>query len=157
ADVRTTQAEVMNFKGLIYPVTDVAITDKAWNTVQKIISTQLLEFDFVEGKFNPDKESDAEEIRSILSELHLRSRIWFMENKTDKLTIKEVVSLVSFIGGREIYDLDRELSSDWTTKYELQSEYKASKLVTKKELAIIFDTYLSPFNVKVNMTGYFLK
>lgn len=157
ADVRTTQGEVMNFKGLIYPVKDVEISDKAWNSIQRIISTQLLKFDFVLGKFNPDDEVVAEDIRSILSELHPRSRIWFIENKTDKLTVKQVVSLVSFIGGREIFDLDRELSSDWKTKYELKSEYKESNFITKKELAVILDQYLSPFNIKVNMTGYFLR
>jgi len=157
ADVRTTQGEVMNFKSLIYPVTDIAITDKAWNTIQRIIGTQLLKFDFVEGKFSPDEKVLAEDIRSILSELYPRSRIWFVENKADSLNIKQTISLVSFIGGREEFDLDRELSADWKTKYELQSEYKESNLITKKELAIIFDNYLSPFNVKVNMAGYFLR
>jgi hypothetical protein len=157
ADVRVTQSEVMNFKGLIYPVKDVATTDKAWGVIQRIICTQLLKFDFVTGKFNPNAEVLAEDIRGILSELHPRSRIWFIENKADRLTIKQVISLVSFIGGREEFDLDRELSSSWKSGYELQSEYQESKVVTKKELAIIFDNYLSPFNIKVNMTGYFLR
>ncbi len=157
ADVRVTQAEVMNFKGLIYPVTDVAVSDKSWNTIQRIITTQLLKFDFVKGKFRPEENVLGEEIRVILSELHPRSRIWFVENKVDQLTIKQSISLISFISGREEFDIDRELSVDWKTKYELKSEYKDSNLITRKELAFLFDTYLSPFNIKVNMMGYFLK
>lgn len=157
AGVRLTQGEIINFKGIIYPVRDIDINDKAWYTIQKTISTQLLKFDFLTGKFNPNGEVFAEDIRPILSEVHPRSRIWFIENKIEKLTIQQVISLISFIGGKEIFDIDRELAADWQTRYDLKSEFKESNFITRKELAILFETYLSPFNVKVNMAGYFLR
>lgn len=157
AEVRLTQNEVINFKGLIYPVKDVDKADKAWNTIQRIIATQLLKFDFVTGEFNPDGDVLGEDIRAILSEIHPRSRIWFTESKPEKLNIKQVISLISFIGGREVFDLEREISADWKNKHAFNSDYTDAYLITRKELAVLFDNYLAPFNIKVNMAGYFLR
>lgn len=157
ANVRTTQNEVFVYKGLLYPVLDVNTTEYAWAAVQKIIATDMMKHDFVKGKFNPDEHVKPEDIKTILSELHPRSRIWFIENPIQELTLKDAVSLISFITGREIYDMNRELNSNWKMKYELESDFKPDNYVTKKEMTIIFDTYLNPYSIGVNMQGIFIK
>jgi hypothetical protein len=157
ANVRVTQGEVFNYKSLIYPVTDINTNEYAWNAVQKIIATDVMKHDFAKGKFNPEDHVKPEDIKAILSELYPRSRIWFLENPIKELTLKDAISLISFITGREIYDMNRELSSNWKMKYELNSDFKQENYVTKKEMTIIFDTYLNPYSIGVNMQGIFIK
>jgi hypothetical protein len=157
ANVRLTQGEVFNYKSLIYPVTDINTSEYAWNAVQKIIATDVMKHDFAKGKFYPEDHVKPEDIKAILSELYPRSRIWFLENPIKELTLKDAISLISFITGREIYDMNRELSSNWKMKYELESDFKQENYVTKKEMTIIFDTYLNPYSIGVNMQGIFIK
>lgn len=157
ANVRLTQGEIFNYKGLIYPVKDINTNEYAWNAVQKIIATDVMKHDFAKGKFNPEEHVKPEDIKAILSELYPRSRIWFIENPIKELTLKDAISLISFITGREIYDMNRELSTNWKLKYELESDFKQENYVTKKEMTIIFDTYLNPYSIGVNMQGIFIK
>lgn len=157
ANVRLTQGEVINFKNIIYPVTDIPMDDYAWYPVQKIITSEILKMDFSTGKFNPEEKVLANEIKGILSTLHPRSRIWFIENKVDELKLADAISLLSFISGKEIYVIERELQANWNDKYKLASEYQLDKFITKKEFAIILDIYLNPFSIGVDMAGDFIR
>ena len=156
ANVRMIQGEVILYKSFLYPLTDIDSADVAWNSVQRIISTQLLSFDFVNGKFKPDEQVKASDIKTILSEIHPRSRIWFIENPGDDLSIEKAISLLSFITGREKFDLEREISSMWKDRYKFSSAYDPQHLLTKKELAVLLDVHLKPFSIRVNMAGYFI-
>lgn len=157
ATVRIIQGEIFNFKGLLYPVMDVDTSDKAWRSVQRIIATELLKFDFVKGEFKPNDNVYLEDLRTLLSQVHPRARIWFIENKAEKFTIKQTISLISFIGGKEVFDLERELSVAWKDKYAFDSDFKEDNLISRKEFAVLFDNYLALFNVRVNMAGYIVK
>lgn len=157
ANVRLTQGEVINYKNILYPVTDIARDDYAWHPIQKIISSEILKLDFSTGKFNPEEKIKAEDIKGILSRLHPRSRIWFIENNVEVLKVADAISLLSFISGKEIYAIERELKANWTEKYKLSSEYLQDKLITKKEFAILTDVYLNPFSIGVDMSGNFIR
>src|SRR5690606_32742770 len=92
ANIRLTQGEIINFKNVLYPVLDVDPQSYSWIPIQKMIASQILKHDFITGKFHPDSIVLKEDLREILSELHPRSRIWFLENTGfSKLSIKEAV------------------------------------------------------------------
>jgi hypothetical protein len=156
ANIRLTQNEMFTFKNILYPVTDISMKSYSWSPIQKIIATELLSLDFKTGKFNPHEHIKADDIKSILSVLYPRSRIWFIENKADVLSINETISLISFIGGKEIYVIERELQNNWKNKYQFKSDYQQEALITKEELAVLLDEYLSPYNVRVDITGKFI-
>ncbi|ADY53452.1 hypothetical protein Pedsa_2913 [Pseudopedobacter saltans DSM 12145] len=158
ANVRMIQGEVFTYKSFIYPVVDIPENDFAFFPVQRIIGSQILRHDFVTGKFNPEGLVNKNDIKDILSELHPRSRIWFIENPSvSDLTLKETISLISFIGGKESYSIEDELKRSWKDKFKLNSDYSLDKFITKKEYAILMDLYLAPFSVRVNMEGLFIK
>ncbi|WP_353140284.1 FAD-dependent oxidoreductase, partial [Pseudopedobacter sp.] len=158
ANVRMVQGEVFTFKSLIYPVTDVPEDDFAFSSVQRIIGSQILTHDFVSGRFNPEGIVNKNDIKDILSELHPRSRIWFIENpKVSDLSVKDAVSLISFIGGKEIYSIEDELKRSWKEKFKLQSDFLPDKMITRKEMAILMNQYLAPFSIRVDMQGLFIK
>ena len=144
-------------KSFLYPVLDVKTTDLSWTAIQKIIASGILRLDFEKGLFNPDESVKALAIKAVMSGLYPRSRIWFIENKVDELTIENTISLMSFISGRDPISIQQELALNWKNKYEFSSDFSEPKLISKKEFAVIADAYITPFNIRIDFNGYFLR
>ena len=157
ANIRITQGEMFTYKSFLYPVLDIKTTDKAWYPVQKIIASGVLKFDFEKGLFNNDELVSGNDIKAVLADLYPRSRIWFIENKVETISVNNVISLFSFVTGRDAITIKQEFEADWKSKYEFLSIYQADKNITKLEFAILMDNYMAPFNVNVDFNGYFLR
>lgn len=157
ASVRLTQGEMFTYKSFLYPVVDIKTTDLSWTAIQKIIASGILKLDFEKGLFNPDENVEANAIKAVMSELYPRSRIWFIENKLGELTIENTISLMSFVSGRDPITIKQELEIDWKNKYEFTSDFSKPKLISKKEFAVLADTYITPFNIRIDFNGYFLR
>ncbi len=157
ANIRIIQAEVFTYKGQILPVKDVLVTDSAYVPIQKIIGCGILKLDFNTGNFKPDSLVMFGEIKTELSDLFPRSRIWFIENKTAKTNIENIVSLISFITGRETIEITREITENWKDKYLFKSAFASEKLMSRKEFAVIISEYLNPFTVRVDFNGLSLR
>ncbi len=157
ANIRLTQGEMFTYKSFLYAVLDVRETDFAWHPIQKTIASGLLMLNFNTGFFNPDALVKATDVKGVLAELYPRSRIWFIENKVDQLSVGNIISLLSFISGRDPISIKQEIETDWFNKYQLASVFSEDKIVTKKEFACLLDNYITPFNVNVDFNGYFLR
>lgn len=158
ASMRLTQGEMFTYKSFLYPVLDIKTDDYAWYPIQKVIASGLLKLDFEKGLFNPEEAVKAEDMKAILSELYPRSRIWFIENKTvNIMTTKDIVSAISFTTGRDAISVKQELEADWTNKYKFSSAFAEDKIINKREMAVLLDAYLSPFNINVDFSGNFLR
>jgi hypothetical protein len=157
ANIRITQGEMFTYKSFLYPVLDIKTTDYAWYPVQKIIASGVLKFDFKTGFFNGNEFVRTNDIKAVLTDLYPRSRIWFIENKVDVITVENLVSLISFVSGRDPIGIKQEFEADWKTKYNFNSNYQSNKNISKLEFAILVDGYLAPFNVNVDFNGYFLR
>ncbi|MFC5285343.1 FAD-dependent oxidoreductase [Pedobacter alpinus] len=157
ANIRLTQGEMFTYKSFLYAVQDIQKSDFAWTPVQKIIASGILLLDFKTGFFNPTEIVNTKDIKGVLAELYPRSRIWFIENKTEQLSVAQLVSLISFITGRDPISIQQEIEADWVNKYQFTSTYSQEKNISKIELACLFDNYITPFNVNVDFNGYFLR
>lgn len=157
ANIRITQGEMFTYKSFLFPVLDVKITDKAWYPVQKIIASGLLKFDFETGLFNNNEQVNSADIKTVLIDLYPRSRIWFIENKVETLTVSNLISMISFVTGRDPIAIQQEFVADWKNKYEFSSAYQIDHQITKLEFAVLMDNYMAPFNINVDFNGYFLR
>ena len=157
ANIRITQGEMFTYKSFLFPVLDVKITDKAWYPVQKIIASGLLKFDFETGLFNNNEQVNSADIKTVLIDLYPRSRIWFIENKLETLTVSNLISMISFVTGRDPIAIQQEFVADWKNKYEFSSAYQIDHQITKLEFAVLMDNYMAPFNINVDFNGYFLR
>ena len=157
ANIRITQGEMFTYKSFLFPVLDVKITDKAWYPVQKIIASGLLKFDFETGLFNNNEQVNSADIKTVLIDLYPRSRIWFIENKLETLTVSNLISMISFVTGRDPIAIQQEFVTDWKNKYEFSSAYQIDHQITKLEFAVLMDNYMAPFNINVDFNGYFLR
>lgn len=158
ASIRITQNEMIDYKSFLFPVLDVKGDDVAWYPVQKIIASGVLHLDFSTGKFNPDSAVLAKDISAIMAQLYPRSRIWFIENKDVKqLSVGNVISLISFISGRDPISLQQEVEERWKGFYNFDSGFDRDKLINKRELACLLDTSISPYTVNVDFAGFDLR
>ncbi len=157
ANIRLTQGEMITYKSFLYPVLDVRTDEYAWYAIQKVIASGMLKLDFNTGMFHADSLVLASEMKTILSELYPRSRIWFIENKVEHLSVNNLVSLLSFISGRDPISIMQEVENDWSKKYKFATVFSHDKMTTKREAACLLDNYIAPFNVNVNFSGYDLR
>lgn len=158
ASIRITQNEMIDYKSFLFPVLDVKGDDVAWYPIQKIIASGVLNFDFSTGKFNPDSAVLASDIKGILAQLYPRSRIWFIENKeVNQLSVGNVISLISFVSGRDPISLQQEIEDRWKAYYNFESGFDNEKLINKRELACLLDTSISPYTVNVDFAGFDLR
>jgi hypothetical protein len=157
ANIRMTQGEMFTHKSFLYPLMDIAIMDASWVAIQKIIAAGILKFDYEKGKFNPNGNVSATEVKTILSELYPRSRIWFIENKIDQFTLAQTISLMSFISGKDPITMQQEAVSDWKTKYKFVTNFVETDLINREEFTVLVDAYLAPFSIRVDFGGNFLR
>ncbi len=157
ANIRLTQGEMFTYKSFLYPVKDVAVTDSAFYPIQKIIASGILKFDFKTALFNVKNPVKVSDFKDVMSTLYARSKIWFLENKDSDMTVKNTISLFSFISGRDPISIQQEIEKDWKEKYGFDSGYSESHIINKKEFAVLMDKYITPFNINVDFNGYYIK
>lgn len=158
ASIRITQSEMIDYKSFLFPVLDIKEDDIAWYPIQKIIASGVLHLNFKTGKFDPDSTVFAPDIKKIMAQLYPRSRIWFIENKDIKqLSVGNVISLLSFISGRDPISIQEEIEARWKTQYNFESGFDKGKLINKREFACLLDTSISPYNVNVDFAGFDLR
>ncbi len=153
-NVRMIQSELMSFGSQLMRFDDVAEKDTNAMPIQSIALTGILKGRVVSGKFNfmPDSNISSDEIMIPVKEYSSRSQIWFLDNKSDKLSLKETLSLIKFIASRG-KELDGEVAKGWSASLKLSGKFDPARPVTRREFAVLFNAFVRPFNVSVDLTG----
>jgi len=152
--VRAIQAELFLYKSWLIPFTDIKYVDSNFAAIQRIGVTGLLKGKAIQGKFlfQPDSLVSAEDVRLPMKEYYSRSQIWFADNKVDKFTLGDLLSLIKFNASRG-EELNSEVEKAWKKSFKFSGEYDPKHLITRREFAVLADTYLKPFNVRVDIRG----
>lgn len=153
-NVRMIQSELMSFGSQLMRFDDVAEKDTNAMAIQNIALTGILKGRAVSGKFHfmPDSSISTDEIMIPVKEYSSRSQIWFLDNKSEKLSLKETLSLIKFIASRG-NELDREVTKGWSTSLKLPGKFDPARPVTRLEFAVLFNAFVRPFNVSVDLAG----
>ncbi|MHC0443208.1 FAD-dependent oxidoreductase [Flavobacterium sp. 3-210] len=137
--VRSVQQSLLDQKAYIMPIFDVKPTDEAFQTIQKISATGILK---TKGEsyqwanrtwFYPEATITIQEFTEGLNQFDKKNKI--IKNQ-DKLTEEKAVEILIKAGG--------------TFK---NKENYSSKIITKKELAILIDESLHPFSKEIDFSG----
>jgi hypothetical protein len=158
--VRTIQGEILDYKGYLVPITDIAQKDPHWRAVQQVCVTGLLKGvqktngDKVEILFEPDDIVRTEEIKPFLLELYTRAFLWFNKEKPgDKFTVGNLLSLISDYTLTDPKTLQLHLQKAWTPQFKLTSTFDLNRPVTRIEFAVLTNKYLNPFAKTVDLSG----
>ncbi len=157
--VRCVQQALLDAGGYLMPYLDLPKTDVHFKAVQRIGATGILKG---EGKnvgwsnetwFNADKNVNVAELKKDLKDFE-PAFTWKISS--DELSVKEATDLVCSLAGfyKIRKNIPERIISDWG-KMKL-SNYNAERKITRKELAVLLDTYIQPFQLKdVDMKGNF--
>jgi len=53
-------------------------------------------------------------------------------------------------------ELRRAIEKDWKTEFGFKNNYDAKRPISRYELAVLMDTYLKPFSVRIDLDGNLL-
>ena len=157
--VRKVQQALLDAGGYLMPYMDLPKSDVHFKAVQHIGVTGILKG---EGKnvgwsnetwFNADKNVNVDELKKDLKDFESAFN-WKNENK--ELAMNEAIDLINSLA--VFYKIKKvkpkKIVSNWQ-KMQL-SDYNAERKITRKELAVLLDTYIKPFELKdVDMKGNF--
>lgn len=152
-NVRMIQGELIRYNGRLIPIQDVAWSDSNFIAIQHIAATGILKP--ANTKFNPEGTVSSEELRLPLMEYYSRSQIWFADHKVEKMTVDDAISLIMFTATRG-NELRKEIEQGWKTSFKFTSSFDPKRPVTRRELAVLIDNFLQPFNVRVDFQGNLL-
>ncbi len=157
-NIRTLQGELLAYHGQLIPFQDIEIQDVHFAEIQRIGAVGILKGEVLQKDettffhFNPMDSVSSKEIEPIFLNLYTRSQIWFSDKEIEILTLADLLSLIKFtaLKGDE---LDADMKKGWKQRFHFTSEFDPAKTVTRRQLAVLIDYYLKPFNIKVDNQG----
>lgn len=155
-NVRIVQNELLTYKSLIGWYADIAPADQHKVAIQHLSVTGLLKPVMRENLpyFMPDSIVRSDEVRPVLSEIYTRTFLWFNKTKPgEKFTVGNMLSLISEFTLADPENLKRRMTSDWKNRYNFSSDYDTEKPLTRREFAVLANTFLKPFDRRVDATG----
>jgi len=158
--VRTLQGELIAYNAALIPFQDVHLSDIHHAQIQRVGATGMLEGrilwvnDQKRFLFQPDSAVSSMEIEPIMKQLYTRSQIWFKDKQIQKLTLKDLLSLIKYIANRG-NELDAEIEKGWSKRFQFKGTYQPDAPLTRRTFSVLVDTYLQPFNVRVKQDGHF--
>lgn len=162
-NVRLIQAEILTYKGILMPFMDIKFTDPHFKSIQHIGATGLLKGIQIENGsaasvfFFPDSLVKTDEIKPIMNELFSRSFLWFNKYKpSENFTVEDLLSFISQINLNDVKTLQNITQNGWQKKHKLLSAFDLQKPLTRREFAVLIDTYLKPFDKNIDITGKFI-
>jgi len=159
-NVRVIQGEILDFKGMLYPYTDITPADRYFRSIQQITATGLLkEIQQQKGRtstvvFKPDSTVSTADIKPVLLETFTRAFIWFSKNKPgDLFTVGDMLSYISDYTLTEPKTLQLLLEHQWQETYKFKDKFDMARPITRYEFAVLANKYLNPFSTMVDLTG----
>ncbi|EOR93748.1 hypothetical protein ADIARSV_3088 [Arcticibacter svalbardensis MN12-7] len=153
-NIRLIQNELLTYRLRLISFDDVAASDSSSLAFQQLALTGIIKGKVKNGKFLlvPDSTVSSEEIRLPVKQYYSRSQIWFLDNKADKLSLDQVLSLIKFSAQRGA-ELNKEVEKGWKASLKLPGKFDLERPVTRREFCVLFNAYLKPFDVTVNPEG----
>lgn len=153
-NVRLIQSELMTYKSRLIEFADIAPLDSNAKAFQQLALTGIIKGQVKNNQMYlyPDSSVSTEDIRDPVKEYYSRSQIWFLDNKSDKITLKQLLSLIKFTAQRGA-ELDKEVEKGWKTSFKLPHSFDLNRAVTRREFTVLFNRYLRPFDVSIDMNG----
>jgi hypothetical protein len=121
---------------------------------QRILATGILnimELNYA-AYFLPQTVVDVKQIKEGFTAYYPKSHLWFQNHTAGNLNISDVLDLFRFTTNQG-EALNLQIASDWQPKLGLKTPFNIDRDITREEFAVIVDTYLDPFKVRVDIDG----
>lgn len=154
-NLKKIQGELIAYKLDLMPFADIKQTDSNWKAIQFVGVTGILKGDFSGDKllFSPEKLVSTSDIKQPLKDFYYKAQIWFDDYKNEKMTIGSSLEMISYVGNKDLETMKREIPKRWKTNYQFKTELNLDRQINRRELAVLLQDYMPPFNVNVDKIG----
>lgn len=155
SNLKKIQGELINYKLDLMPFADIKQPDTNWKAIQFVGVTGVLkaEIDEKSAKFAPDKLVTTEEIKQPIKDFYYKAQIWFDDYKNSKITIGSALDMISYVGNKSLETMKKEIQKKWKTNYQFKTDFDLERQINRRELAVLLQDYMPPFNVNVDDKG----
>lgn len=155
ANLKTIQGELLNYKLNLMPFEDIKQSDSNWKAIQMVGLKGVLKGEVQQEKvlFSPNKHVSASEIKQPLKDFFYKAQIWFDDHEDSTMTLSSTLDLICYVGNKSPENTKKEVEKKWKTTYRFASNFELTKLINRREFAVLLQDYLPPFNVNVDNKG----
>ena len=155
SNLKKIQGELIQYKLNLMPFADIQRTDSSWRAIQLVGLTGIIKGDFVDGKlmFSPDKLVSTADIKQPAKEFYYKAQIWFDDYKKAEMTIESTLDMIAYVGNKSLENTKKEVLKKWKTTYQFKSELDFKRQINRRELAVLLQDYMPPFNVNIDDKG----
>ena len=159
SNLKRIQGELIAFNTNLMPFTDIGTKDSNWKAIQMVGITGMLKAEEINGKllFNAEKLVSTADIREPMSAHFYKAQIWFDDHKSEVITIEDALSMICYVGNKAPESTRKEVEKKWKTTYGFATDFNPERQVSKRELAVMLQDYMPPFNVTIDKTGKILR
>ncbi len=159
SSLKRIQGELIAFNTNLMPFADIGLKDPNWKAIQMVGLTGVLKAEEIDGKllFNAEKLVSTADIRQPIKDHYYKAQIWFDDYKNEIITIGAALDLICYVGNKAQETTRKEIEKKWKTTYAFASEFNAERQISKRELAMLLQDYMPPFNVTIDKTGKILR
>lgn len=159
SNLRRIQGELISFNTNQMPFADVGLKDANWKAIQMVGLTGVLKAEDVNGKllFNAEKLVSTADIRQPIKDHYYKAQIWFDDYKKDIITIGAALDMICYVGNKAPESTRKEVEKKWKAVYAFATDFNLERQISRRELAVLLQDYMPPFNVTIDKTGKILR
>lgn len=159
ADLRKIQGELIAFNTNLMPFADIGMKDNNWRAIQMVGITGMLKARQADGQllFEAELPVTTQEIKQPMKDHYYKAQIWFDDYKRDTLTIGAALDMICYVGNKSPESTYREVEKRWDNTYHFPNPFSKERSITRRELAVLLQDYMPPFNVTIDKAGKILR
>ncbi|MES2417685.1 MAG: hypothetical protein V4541_05825 [Bacteroidota bacterium] len=155
SNLKSIQGELVNYKLALMPFVDIKLNDPNWKAIQMVGITGVIEGETDNNgiRFLPEKLITTDEIKAPLKAFYYKAQIWFDDYKNSQMTIGSAIDMICYVGNKAVDNTPKEIAKKWKSAYKFNTDFDVNRQITRRELAVLLQDYMPPFNVNIDKTG----
>lgn len=155
SNLKKIQGELVNYKLNLVPFSDITTTDSNWKAIQFVGITGVIKGVVKNNAlaFTPDQLVTTEEIKQPIKDFYYKAQIWFDDYKSPIMTINSTLEMIAYVGNKSLENTKKDLEKKWKTTYQFKTALNFERQISRRELAVLLQDYMPPFNVNVDEKG----
>lgn len=159
SNLKKIQGELIAYNSNLMPFVDIGIKDANWKAIQMVGISGVIKAEETNGKllFNGEKLIRTVDIKEVVKDHYYKAQIWFDDYKNEVITIGAALDMICYVGNKAPESTLKEVEKKWKTTYAFTSKFEAERQISRRELAVLLQDYMPPFNVTVDKTGKIIR
>ncbi len=155
SDLRTIQAELLNFNSVLVPLADNELKPAQQKNIQMLLLSGIIRPSYQKGKyyFYPKQLIEKDEIEAGMIDHFYKAQIWFEDHPEKELKLRSFIELICYIGNKAVESTQKDIEKKWQSSFGFSSNFDLDSRVSREVFATLLINYASPFSLSINRNG----